>query len=180
MSALMTMAVVAGGLAAVWCLARAALEWRRFGGTRVVTCPETGRPAAVRIDSAHAAMTALVPSGEDLRLAACSRWETRGRCEDACLEEALGPRSRASEIASTWFAGRRCVYCGKAVREEPLAAHHPALLGPDGISTEWPGVAPEQLPDAFGAGRPVCWDCHVAETFRRRFPELVTDRPART
>ena len=179
MSAMTAMAVVVGlsvGLAAAWCLVRAAREWRRLRGTRVVTCPETGRPAAVRIDSAHAAVTSLGASGEVVHLADCSRWETRGRCDDACLEEAISPSSRASAIAATWFAGQRCVFCGKPVHEEPFAAHHPALLGRDGVTREWPDVSADQLPDALGAGWPVCWDCHVAETFRREYPALVTDR----
>ena len=27
---------------------------------------------------------------------------------------------------------------------------------------------------------PVCWDCHIAESFRREHPELVTDRDSKT
>jgi len=25
--------------------------------------------------------------------------------------------------------------------------------------------------------QPVCWNCHVAETFRRLYPEMAADRP---
>jgi hypothetical protein len=179
MNAMMAVLLIAGvfvGVAALLAVAWAVREWRRFGGTRVVTCPETGRPAAVKIDSRRAAMTALSPSGESVHLADCSRWETRGRCDDACLEEAVGPDSRATEIAARWYAGRRCVYCGKPVHDEAFVAHRVAVRGPDRLTREWSDIAADQLPDAFSAGEAVCWDCHVAETFRRQYPELVTDR----
>ena len=55
--------------------------------------------------------------------------------------------------------------------------HAPALLGPDFRTTEWKGIRPEQLPEIFSTRQPVCWNCHIAETFRRLHPELVTDRP---
>jgi hypothetical protein len=33
--------------------------------------------------------------------------------------------------------------------------------------------------DVLATHRPVCWNCAVAEGFRRAHPELVTDRQAR-
>ena len=30
----------------------------------------------------------------------------------------------------------------------------------------------------MGTHLPVCWNCHIAESFRREHPELVVDRPA--
>jgi hypothetical protein len=39
---------------------------------------------------------------------------------------------------------------------------------------------PEQIPDVLSDHKPVCWDCDVAERFRRRHPELVTERPEHT
>jgi hypothetical protein len=68
------------------------------------------------------------------------------------------------------------VYCAKQISDEPFVGHHPALLGPDGTTREWVDVEPERLPDALRTERPVCWDCHVIETFRRQYPSLVTDR----
>ena len=49
-------------------------------------------------------------------------------------------------------------------------------LRADGVTTEWTAMDPAALPDAMRARHPVCWNCHVAETFRRTHPELVTDR----
>jgi hypothetical protein len=33
------------------------------------------------------------------------------------------------------------------------------------------------LQETFATHQPVCWDCHIAQTFRREHAELVTDRP---
>lgn len=179
MTYLMAIAIVAAvsiGAFVIWHLARAGSVWRRFRGDRVVTCPETGHPAAVRIDAAHVALTTMTKAGGDVRLEACSRWETRGRCDEACLAEAFAPASTVSAIASSWYADKPCVYCGEPVRDEPFVDHHAALLGPDGMTREWSEVAPEQLPGALNTGWPVCWNCHVAATFRRQYPWLVTDR----
>ena len=56
------------------------------------------------------------------------------------------------------------------------AKHRPGLLGPDQKTVEWRDVAPEVVPGALETHKPVCWDCHIAETFRREHPGLVTDR----
>jgi hypothetical protein len=142
--------------------------WQQYRGDRVVTCPETGRPAAVRIDAAHAAITAAKGTA-NVRLAACSRWATRGRCDEPCLFEASDSGSTITAIASGWYAGKRCVYCRNQITDEPFVGHHPALLGSDGTTREWVDVEPENLPDALRTASPVCWDCHIAETFRRQY-----------
>lgn len=157
-------------------LARAIRVWARLRTERVVTCPETGLPAAVRIDAPHAAVTALPHGTPDLRLAACSRWPERGPCDEPCLEEARAPESAVAAIAARWYSGEACVYCRQPVREDPAAGHRAAFLGSDGVTHEWSDIAPERLPDALRAGWPVCWNCHVVETFRRTYPQLVTDR----
>ena len=35
----------------------------------------------------------------------------------------------------------------------------------------------EKLQEVLATHWPVCWNCHVAETFRREHPELVAHRP---
>ena len=44
---------------------------------------------------------------------------------------------------------------------------------------EWAQVTPENLPAILAVYRPVCWTCHVTDTFRREHPELVVDRNVR-
>ena len=48
-------------------------NYSRYRGTKIVTCPETGRPAIVEIDTLHASMTSTVGL-PDIRLENCWRW----------------------------------------------------------------------------------------------------------
>ena len=54
-------------------LRRALRAYLRFRGKMLVSCPETDRPAAVRVAAAKAAWEAIVGNRE-LRLSECSRW----------------------------------------------------------------------------------------------------------
>lgn len=172
-------ALAFGLVVSVWALRYVviALGARRgLAGVRIVTCPETGEAAAVSFDRTRAALTALEQHEPDLQLASCSRWAVRGPCDQACVPQATLPESRVTNVVASWSARQHCALCGKRLIEAPRVGHHVALLSPDGVTTEWPDVPPETLPAALRARVPVCWDCHVAETFRRQCPELVTDR----
>lgn len=171
---LLLVAVIAAWLA--WDVARAWRVWRRFRGERLVTCPETAMPAAVRIDVPRAAATALVEGAPVLQLADCSRWALRGPCDEPCLGQAQAPANCVSAFVARWYDGQLCVYCRKPIGavEEPF--HHAALLDPAGKTCEWSEVPAERMPETLRIYAPVCWNCHVAETFRRAHPELVTDR----
>jgi hypothetical protein len=79
-------------------------------------------------------------------------------------------------IVKAWAGGRVCVSCGGALVESRFAGHHIALLDPGGTTREWVDVAADRLPLALATSLPVCWNCHIAATFRRMHPELVTDR----
>ena len=46
----------------------------------------------------------------------------------------------------------------------------------EGVTVEWSDFRPEALPEVLATHWPVCWDCHIAETFRRKYPKLVVDR----
>jgi integrase len=50
-------------------------------------------------------------------------------------------------------------------------------MGPDRKTVQWSDLPAEKLPQVFETHRPVCWSCHIAQTFRRGHPELVVDRP---
>jgi len=50
-------------------------------------------------------------------------------------------------------------------------------MTPSGSTLEWRDIRPEFVPDVLNTHRAVCWDCHVAETFRRTRPDLVIDNP---
>jgi hypothetical protein len=105
----------------------------------------------------------------------CSRWAERGRCDEACAADACAPESGVRRIAEWWYASKRCVYCSKPIVAQFLD-HYAALLTKEGVTVRWKEIPPERLREAFQTRHPVCWDCHIAETFRREYPELVTDR----
>lgn len=168
--------IIVGALAVwgVWYLGRAFSLWRRLRGDRVVICPETGKPATVHIDVALAVTSDAGSAPAPLE--SCSRWAERGVCEQPCARAAQAPESSASAVVKAWARGRPCAACGGELVESRLAGHHIALLEPSGMTREWVDVAADRLPLALATSLPICWNCHVAETFRRQHPELVTDR----
>ena len=150
----------------------------RYRGTRVITCPETGHAEAVRVDAPHAAGTNLTGHGTELRLDSCTRWPERQGCAETCLRqiEASPVGCLVRNVLQSWYADKVCVYCHKAFGLINWTDHRPTLMGPDLVTHEWSEIAPRDLPELLKTYWPVCWNCHVAETFRREHPGLVTDR----
>jgi hypothetical protein len=181
MDAITVMKVFLLGAIVMWAAmyaSRALRVWRHYRGSRIVTCPETGRDAAVQVDVGHAIVSRR-PDREDVRLESCSRWSERGRCDQPCLPEAICYESAATRIVYAWVQGKTCSSCGTPLEESEGLGHHIALRDASGVSREWVDIATERLRDALNLGRPVCWNCHAAEVFRRTYPELVTDRGSR-
>ncbi len=149
----------------------------RYLGKRVITCPETEKPAAVEVDATHAALTATV-SHPDLRLKSCSRWPERGDCGQECLLQVeLSPEGcLVRNILTDWYRDKNCVSCGKQFGEIQWLDRKPALLSPDRFTVEWREVPAEQVPAVLATHFPVCWDCHITETFCREHPEMIVDR----
>jgi hypothetical protein len=150
-------------------------------GKRLVTCPENHCAAAVELDAKSAALKAF-RGGSYHCLQDCSRWPEKQDCAQDCLPQvdALGQKCLVRNVVAGWYRGKVCVYCHKPVdRVDEWTGHMPALLGADAKTVSWGDVPAEKLPEIFGTYQPVCWSCHVTETFRREHPELVTDRPAR-
>jgi hypothetical protein len=75
-----------------------------------------------------------------------------------------------------WFRGRGCAYCQQPIEEIHWHEHPPAVLSPEQKTMPWNEIAPEKLPEVFETHLPVCWSCHMAETFRREHPERVVER----
>lgn len=174
LSVLMVLLLVPLGFLA----ARAVWMYLTFRGVRIITCPETHRPAAVAVDT-RAALSRVFDRRR-LRLKACSRWPERVGCGQDCVFQIdLDPHASVVEtIVAKWYADKVCVLCRKPIARE-WALHKPALRAPDGRTIAWAEFRPEMLPEAFETHQPVCWDCHIAGTFRRRFPDLSIDRPER-
>ena len=154
---------------------------RAYRGTRLVACPETKRPAAVKLDSFRAALSVLGDEPGRLRLSSCSRWPEKAGCGQECLAdvERDGEACLVRAIVAGWYRGQACVFCGKPIPEVKWSEHRPALLPPEGPTVSWKDVKAESLPDVFSTHRPVCWDCHVVQSVVRSRPDVVTLRPER-
>lgn len=152
-------------------------SYRKWRGKRLITCPETGRCEAVEVDAGRAAFVA-VAGGSYLRLKECSRWPERRDCAQECLKQIeRSPNGcLVRSILELWYGDKECVYCGRKLDEINWLEHRPALLAPDGTSREWSEFKPQTLPSVLATHQPVCWNCHIAETFRAEHPDLVTDR----
>ncbi len=149
-----------------------------YRGKRLITCPETHKAAAVDVAAAEAAVGGFL-SEPTLRLKECSRWPERQDCGQECLQQIeIDPANcLVWNIVSKWYEGKSCAFCHKPIGPLPQLAHPPAVLGPDFKTAEWNQFRPEELPEIFATHQPVCWNCHVTETFRRQRPDLVVDRP---
>ena len=151
-------------------------------GDRRITCPETLTNEAVRVDAGHAAVSALMGHTE-LKLSECSRWPERQGCGQECLSQIRSAPDGClvRTTVAAWYAGKTCAICGRPVGEREWLEHAPALAdrrGHDRGTTTWDAVPPERILDVLATHDPICWNCHVAETFRRQRPDLVIDRPA--
>ncbi len=149
----------------------------RYRGKRLVNCPETLKAEAVDVAARTAAASAFL-GWRTLRLDRCSRWPERQNCGQACLKQiAADPENCLLwNIVSNWYLGRSCACCRKRFGALHRLDHAPALMREDHTTIEWDQIRPEQLPEIFSTSKPVCWSCHIAETFRRVHPELVVDR----
>ncbi len=182
--------IAAAALVVVYLAAKAAYHvfkvkfdaFMLYRGKRVVVCPETRRYVAVDVDALHAAAAAT--EGEtELRLASCTRWPERGDCDQDCVHQiANAPEDCAvRKMLEDFYRGRSCVLCRKPLAGPRWDEHRPALMRVgDRRTLGCDELPPETLPVVLDSCLPVCWDCHVAESFRREHPELVTDRDSRT
>jgi hypothetical protein len=177
---------VAGLLIAVLVVAYFALRplvrtWFLYRGTRVITCPETGKPAAVEVDALLSAASRASLGSPMLRLASCSRWPERQACGQECLAEieAAPHDCLARTMLERWYAGKRCAFCRRPFTDMHPFDHRPGLRLVSGETVTWPTIRAEELPAVLAAAAPVCWNCHIAETFRRQHPGLVVDDPPR-
>jgi hypothetical protein len=155
-------------------------EMRRFAGARVVTCPETRKPAGVRLHAFRAAAESLF-GARKLELKSCTRWPERQDCGQECLRQIEGEPDGClvRTLMQDFYAGKVCVVCGKKFDAPGVGVHRPALLSPERVTTPWDEIPVETLPEMLKTHRPVCWDCHVIETVMRTRPELATVRPPR-
>ncbi|HUP62859.1 MAG TPA: hypothetical protein VNA69_20865 [Thermoanaerobaculia bacterium] len=143
---------------------------RTYRGVRVITCPENRNAAAVRV--------ALWDSRPDLHLRSCTRWPEKAGCGQECLAqiEASPRECLVQSIVASWYAGRSCTFCAKPIGEIVWHERPPAVRFADGTTREWKEIAAEELPAVFASAQPVCFVCHIVESFRHDHPEMVIER----
>jgi hypothetical protein len=154
----------------------------RMRGSRVIVCPETHKPAAVTVDAAHAAVTAVWEKPE-LQLKTCSRWPERQGCDQACTTQIVAaPHDTLTfELLKRWYTAKECAVCRRPIEELHHAGPKPGMLNmtsPGHEIVSWDEIPAEALPSMFESHLPVCASCQVAEAFRRQFPDMAIDRRA--
>jgi hypothetical protein len=157
---------------------RALRTYLKFRGRRLVSCPETHKPAAVRVAAGNVALKATVGIAQ-LSLRECSRWPEKEACGQECLAQIQEAPNACLvwTIINRWYQGQNCAYCHKPFGEIHWHDHPPALVDYERRTVQWNEIPAEKLQEALGTHRPVCWNCHIAETFRHEHPELVVERP---
>jgi len=151
---------------------------RVLRGAMLVTCPENLKPAAVKINMWRATLAAIL-GRQQIELCNCSRWPERRDCPQDCICEVVEDPDghRVWNIATRWFKGKECACCGKPITRLGHLDRRPALLDAQKKTVEWDKLPPEKLPETLWGAKPVCWNCHIAESFLREHPDLVTYRP---
>ncbi len=143
----------------------------KYRGTHVLTCPDNHEHVAVKVG--------LLQGGSQPRLKSCTRWPEKEGCDQACVGEleASPHQTLVQAIAADWYLGKRCVYCQSAIEDIVWHERPPALRAPDGKTRQWTAVAPHELHEVLATYLPVCYRCHVTESFRRDHIEWVIERP---
>lgn len=179
MKYILLIAAVSVAVAVLFELFHALRAYFKLRGKRIVECPETHQPAGVRVAAGKAALEAVIGSSR-ISLSECSRWPEKEGCGQECLAQIKDAPEAClvSTIVNRWYQGKPCVYCQKPFGEIHWHDHPPALVDEQRKTIQWNEVPVENLEQILATHWPVCWSCHVAETFRREHPELVVDRPA--
>jgi len=168
----------AGAAWGVWYAGRAFRLWRFFSAEASPAHTDTTKASTALID---VALTNTADSAPPNTLSPSQTGIDHQPAVDLqCLEAGHLPEASASVVVKEWARGRTCAMCRGPVTESCLAGHHIALLEPTGMTREWVDVGADRLALALATSLPLCWNCHVAATFRRTHPELVTDRDDRT
>jgi hypothetical protein len=149
----------------------------RMRGKRLVTCPETGKPAGVEVNPGRAVRGSVLGRSA-LRLQECSRWPERQHCGQECLKEieAAPEGCLIRTMVGNWYRGKSCAICSQPLGDVDWYQHKPGVMNSERKTFEWKEIPPETISGVLETNAPVCWNCHIAESFRRLHPDLVLDR----
>jgi len=156
-------------------LVRASSKYR---GLKIVACPETASCAVIEVDALHASLTSIL-GRSDIRLESCSRWPMKNECGQECLvnlDVAPGECLVTGSLMS-WYRGRNCAYCGKPAEELQWMDHKSAQQTSGGELLERRGVPAEKFSIVLKTQLPVCWNCYIAQSFRKEDANPVVVGP---
>jgi hypothetical protein len=170
--------IVGAAFAVVYAGARALYLYFHWRGDRLVVCPETRDFAAVQVDARNAALKSL-EGKTSVRLQDCNRWHERDRCAEPCLNQIVEAADGClvRTYVDKFYRDKHCAICRKPFLDLGWTERFPAALDDDGKTVTWDAVPIAALPRFLTTHLPICWDCHVAATFRREHTGMVTDRP---
>jgi hypothetical protein len=97
LDATVTLAIVVLAMVAAYLVHRVIHGIRvyfKFRGTRLVTCPESHKPAVVEVAARSMGIQAILDE-PCLRVITCSRWPMHGGCGQDCLRQI---EARSSEL----------------------------------------------------------------------------------
>ena len=88
------------------------------------------------------------------------------------------PHDQATiELLKRFFDGKECAICKRPIPPVHRGGLKPGLLNPATHETySWDQIPHANLSEALKTHLPLCSACEVAESFRRRFPNLAVDR----
>lgn len=83
----------------------------------------------------------------------------------------------ATEILKRFFDGKDCAMCKRPVPPVQRTGLKPGLWNPVTHETHsWNEIPDDRLTSALDGQLALCPSCQVAESFRQRYPDRVTDR----
>ena len=154
---------------------------QKFGGERVIICPETGKQAMVELDVRRAMLSSLIGQ-TDLQLENCWRWPMKQDCGQECLLQIdmADENCLVRSVLEKWYRDKACAFCERPFGKIDLTDHKPAVLNAKGVTVEWKEIPMAVVMDTMATSLPVCWNCHVAQTFHREHADLIVDRSCLT
>jgi len=178
MNTILLILAAAFGVLVIYEVSHFIRSYLHLRGQRIVTCPETHQPAGVRLAAAKIAGESML-GVPNLELSNCTRWPEKQGCAQECLSQIRESNQSClvANIVNRWYFGKNCIYCRRPFTALHWHDHPPALVDKNQKTVLWKDVSLEKLQETMATHLPVCWSCHIAETFRREHPELVTDRP---
>jgi len=92
---------------------------------------------------------------------------------------AMHPPAEVKRILTAWFEGKVCAHCQRPIppTQSWSLRMKPGVLHPEsGEILSWDQLLSAGVPALLESSVPLCENCCLAESFRKQYPTLVTDR----